>query len=64
MFWGDFEGGGELCLEMGERFVEKGIWHRPINGKEITHWVNKHTSGTKISAVAFISGVNSRNHRK
>ena len=64
MLWGDFEGGGELCLETGERFVDKGIWHGPINGKEVTHWVNKHTSGTRMSAVAFVSGVNPRNHRK
>ena len=64
MLWGDFEGGGELCLETGERFVEKEIWHGPINGKEVTHWVNKHTSGTRMSAVAFVSGVNPGKHRK
>ena len=56
MLWGDFEGGGELCLETGERFVEKEIWHGPMNGKDVAHWVNKHESGTRFSAVAFTSG--------
>ena len=51
--WGDFEGGGELCLEDGTIYSQKGIWHGPMEGGTMPHWVNPHTSGTRFSAVAF-----------
>ena len=51
--WGDFEGGGELCLEDGTVYAEKHKWHGPKEGGTMPHWVNPHTSGTRFSAVAF-----------
>ena len=51
--WGDFEGGGELCLEDGTVYAERNIWHGPMEGGSMPHWVNPHTSGTRFSAVAF-----------
>ena len=51
--WGDFEGGGELCLEDGTKYAEKHKWHGPMQGGTMPHWVNPHTSGTRFSAVAF-----------
>ena len=51
--WGDFEDGGELCLEDGTVFAEKNKWHGPMEGGTIPHWVNPHAKGTRYSAVAF-----------
>ena len=51
-FWGDYEGGGELCLADGRGFSEKHKWHE-YDGSEVEHWVNPHTSGPRFSAVAF-----------
>ena len=53
MLWGTFEGGGALVLEDGRRYEEKGVWHGPMNGGEITHWVEPHEEGVRLSAVAF-----------
>ena len=52
-FWGDYEGGGDLCLEDGTVYSGKHVWHGPMNGAELAHWVSPHTSGTRYSAVAF-----------
>ena len=52
-FWGDYEGGGELCLEDGTVYSEKGVWHGPYQGDEITHWVTPHKTGTRFSCVVF-----------
>ena len=51
-FWGDFEGGGELCLADGRVFSEKHKWHE-YDGSEIEHWVQPHASGMRFSAVAY-----------
>ena len=52
-FWGDFEGGGDLCMEDGTVYSGKHEWHGPMAGSELTHWVTPHRSGTRYSAVAF-----------
>ena len=52
-FWGDFEGGGDLCLEDGTVYSGKHQWHGPMDGAALTHWVSPHLSGTRYSAVAF-----------
>ncbi|NDC39534.1 MAG: hypothetical protein EBZ48_16095 [Proteobacteria bacterium] len=49
MFLGDFTGGA-LCLENGQRFTEKYVWHR-YRGGEILHWNEAH-SGDKFSVIA------------
>ena len=53
MLWGDFENGGALCLEDGTRYEEKGVWHGPMDGANVTHWVEPHERGVRMSAVAF-----------
>jgi len=52
-FWGDYEGGGDLCLEDGTIYSEKEVWHGPYQGDEMTHWVSPHKTGTRFSAVVF-----------
>ena len=52
-FWGDYEGGGELCLEDGTVYSEKEVWHGPYQGDEVTHWVTPHKTGTRYSCVVF-----------
>ena len=52
-FWGDFEGGGDLCLEDGTVYSGKHEWHGPMDGAALAHWVSPHLSGTRYSAVAF-----------
>ena len=52
-FWGDYEGGGDLCMEDGTRYGAKETWHGPYDGHATTHWVTPHASGTRYSAVAF-----------
>ena len=51
--WGDYEGGGELCLEDGTVYSTKEVWHGPMDGASVYHWVNAHKTGTRYSAVAF-----------
>ena len=53
--WGDYETGGELCLEDGTVYREKGVWHGPMDGAKVAHWVAPHgPPGTvRYSAVAF-----------
>ena len=54
MFWGDYpEGEGCLCLEDGTVYSEKHVWHGPMDGAKVAHWVTPHTSGVRYSAVAF-----------
>ena len=36
--WRDFEGGGELCLEDGTVFSERGVWHH-YDGAKLEQWV-------------------------
>ena len=50
--WGDYETGGELCLEDGTVFSEKETWHA-FDGANTTHWVNPHDKGFRYSVVAF-----------
>ena len=52
-FWGDYEGGGELCLEDGTVYSEKEVWHGPYQGDEVMHWVTPHKTGTRFSCVVF-----------
>ena len=49
MFLGDFTG-GELLLETGEVFSEKGVWHR-YSGSDVLHWNLPHV-GEKFSVIA------------
>ena len=56
LLWGDFEGGGELCLEDGTIYSDKNTWHGPMNGAAVAHWVAAHKKGTRFSAVAFSGG--------
>ena len=51
--WGDFEGGGELMLADGTVYAEKNVWHGPMNGAAVEHWVEPHKNGVRYSAVAF-----------
>ena len=62
-FWGDYEGGGELCLADGRVFSEKHKWHE-YDGSEIEHWVNPHEKGTRFSAVAFHGPKAPKTHQK
>ena len=48
MFLGDFTG-GELLLETGEVFSEKGVWHR-YSGSDVLHWNQPHV-GEKFSII-------------
>ncbi len=41
-----------MCLEDGTRYEEKGVWH-PLDGANVTHWVEPHKTGVRFSAVAF-----------
>ncbi len=53
MFWGDYEGGGELRLEDGTVYSENMKWHGPYNGADLEHWVHAHENGTRFFAVAY-----------
>ena len=53
LFWGDFEGGGDLCMEDGTVYAGKHTWHGPMDGARTAHWVTPHQHGTRFSAVAF-----------
>jgi len=48
MFLGDFTG-GELLLETGEVYSEKGVWHR-YSGSDVLHWNLPHV-GEKFSII-------------
>ena len=55
-FWGDFDNSnnqGALCLEDGTIFSEKGVWHGPFRGDQMTHWVLPHKTGVRFSCIAF-----------
>ena len=49
-FFGEYEG-GDLVLETGEIFSERGVWHT-FNGQDILHWNTPHI-GDKWSVVAY-----------
>ena len=53
LFLGDFEG-GELHLENGQCFAEKGVFHQ-FNGQKYLHWNSPIQSGTKYSIVYYCS---------
>ena len=55
-FWGDYEGGGKLCLEDGTVYAGKEVWHGPMDGGRLYHWVTPHETGTRYSAVAYSGG--------
>lgn len=49
MFLGEFEGGA-LLTETGDRFEERGVWHK-YEGSEVAHWNEPITAGTKYAVV-------------
>ena len=49
MFLGEFEGGA-LLTETGERYQERGVWHR-YAGSKVQHWNEPITAGTKYSVI-------------
>ena len=49
MFLGDFKGGA-LLTENGDRYEERGVWHR-YDGARVKHWNEPTTSGTKYSVI-------------
>ena len=61
MFLGEYTG-GELCLEDGRVFSERGVWHK-YDGSKTTHWNNKITSGTKYSIIVHRREVAYRMYR-
>ena len=52
LFLGDFTGGC-LVTEHGDRYEERNKWMGPFDFRNITHWNEPITSGTKHRLVAF-----------
>ena len=51
LFLGDYDG-GELLFEDGTVISERYVWHK-FDGRNLTHWNNPITRGTKYSVVIF-----------
>ena len=51
MFLGTFTG-GVLLTETGDRFEERGVWHR-YEGSKVAHWNEPITDGTKYAIVMY-----------
>ena len=55
-FWVDFDNSnnqGAICLRDGTIFSEKGVWHGPFRGDQMTHWVLPHKTGIRFSCITF-----------